>query len=95
MYKSIRLFRASLESSSQVDDNLEGIINVVFYVLLILVSLLIMGFRVWESLLSFTTFFFGVSPSFKVLSLEYFVETCFLLDNVSFYVTSSHLCSDR
>lgn len=72
VYKSIRLFRASLESSSQVDDNLEGIINVVFYTLLVLVSLLVMGFRVWESLLSFTTFFFGFSFMFGPASSSFF-----------------------
>lgn len=60
VYKSIRLFRASLESSSQVDDNLESIINVVFYAILVIISLLTMGFQVWESLLSISTFFFGV-----------------------------------
>ena len=63
VYKDLRLFRASLENSSQVDDSLESIINVLFYVILFLIVLLLLGFQVWESLLSFTTFFFGVSKS--------------------------------
>ena len=70
VYKSIRLFRASLESSSQVDDNLEGILNVVFYALLFFLSLFIMGFRVWESLLSVSTFLFGFSFMFGPVSIS-------------------------
>ncbi len=69
VYKDLRLFRASLENSSQVDDSLESIINVLFYVILFLIVLLLLGFQVWESLLSFTTFFFGVSTSQFYLAL--------------------------
>eukprot|EP00804_Cyclotella_cryptica_P022597 CCRYP_009462-RA/>CCRYP_009462-RA protein AED:0.07 eAED:0.07 QI:588/1/1/1/1/0.91/12/1091/1323 len=72
VYKDLRLFRASLENSSQVDDSLESIINVLFYVILFLIVLLILGFQVWESLLSFTTFFFGFSFMFGPASSKYF-----------------------
>ena len=41
VYKDLRLFRASLANSSSIDISFEAIINVVFYIVVILIVLLI------------------------------------------------------
>ena len=43
VYKDLRLFRASIANSSSIDDSFATIINSVFYFVVILVILLIVG----------------------------------------------------
>lgn len=45
VYKDLRLFRASLANSSSIDDSFATIINSVFYFVVILIVLLIVGFQ--------------------------------------------------
>jgi len=72
VYKDLRLFRASLANSSSIDNSLALIINIVFFVVAIIVVLLIMGFKTWEPILSFSAFFFSFSFMFGPASSKYF-----------------------
>mmetsp|Transcript_23264 Transcript_23264/g.41596 ORF Transcript_23264/g.41596 Transcript_23264/m.41596 type:complete len:1233 (+) Transcript_23264:4492-8190(+) len=72
VYKDLRLFRASLANSSSIDNSLALIINIVFFLVAIIVILLIMGFKTWEPILSFSAFFFSFSFMFGPASSKYF-----------------------
>jgi len=72
VYKDLRLFRASLSNSTSIDDSFETIINVVFCILSIFLVLLIVGFQLWEPVLSFSAFFFSFSFMFGPASSKYF-----------------------
>ena len=72
VYKDLRLFRASLANSSSIDDSFATIINSVFYFVVILVVLLIVGFQMWEPIVSFSAFFFSFSFMFGPASSKYF-----------------------
>eukprot|EP00579_Thalassiosira_antarctica_P000217 CAMPEP_0201866770 /NCGR_PEP_ID=MMETSP0902-20130614/1236_1 /ASSEMBLY_ACC=CAM_ASM_000551 /TAXON_ID=420261 /ORGANISM="Thalassiosira antarctica, Strain CCMP982" /LENGTH=1631 /DNA_ID=CAMNT_0048391801 /DNA_START=121 /DNA_END=5016 /DNA_ORIENTATION=+ len=72
VYKDVRLFRASLSNASSIDDSFESIINLVFYVAAVIIILLIMGFQMWEPILSFSAFFFSFSFMFGPASSKYF-----------------------
>ena len=72
VYKDLRLFRASLANSSSIDDSFATIINSVFYFVVILIVLLIVGFQMWEPILSFSAFFFSFSFMFGPASSKYF-----------------------
>lgn len=64
VYKDLRLFRASLDNSSSIDNSFESIINVIFYTVVILCVLMIMGFQMWEPILSFSAFVFSFAFMF-------------------------------
>lgn len=72
VYRELRLFRASLANSSSIDDVFELIINIVFYIISFFLVLLIVGFDVWEPILSFSAFFFSFSFMFGPASSKYF-----------------------
>lgn len=72
VYRELRLYRANLSNSQQIDDSFHGLINILHYFVVILVVLIIMGFNNWESLLSMTTFFFSFSFMFGPASSKYF-----------------------
>lgn len=72
VYKELRLFRASLANSSSIDDVFELIINIIFYIISFFLVLLIVGFKVWEPILSFSAFFFSFSFMFGPASSKYF-----------------------
>jgi hypothetical protein len=72
VYKDFRLFRAGLANSSSVDDSFETIVNILFYIIVAVVVLVIVGFKTWEPLLSFSTFFFSFSFMFGPASSKYF-----------------------
>lgn len=72
VYRELRLFRASLANSSSIDDVFELIINIIFYIISFFLVLLIVGFEVWEPILSFSAFFFSFSFMFGPASSKYF-----------------------
>ncbi len=72
VYRELRLFRASLANSSSIDDVFELIINIIFYIVSFFLVLLIVGFEVWEPILSFSAFFFSFSFMFGPASSKYF-----------------------
>eukprot|EP00577_Skeletonema_sp_RCC1716_P003879 CAMPEP_0113387966 /NCGR_PEP_ID=MMETSP0013_2-20120614/8829_1 /TAXON_ID=2843 ORGANISM="Skeletonema costatum, Strain 1716" /NCGR_SAMPLE_ID=MMETSP0013_2 /ASSEMBLY_ACC=CAM_ASM_000158 /LENGTH=1582 /DNA_ID=CAMNT_0000270919 /DNA_START=159 /DNA_END=4907 /DNA_ORIENTATION=- /assembly_acc=CAM_ASM_000158 len=72
VYRELRLYRANLSNSQQIDESFHGLINILHYFVVILVMLIIMGFNNWESLLSMTTFFFSFSFMFGPASSKYF-----------------------
>jgi hypothetical protein len=67
VYKKLRYFRASVGNSSVIDRVLEGIINSVFFFLLLLVVLSLVNLNPWPLLVSLSTllvtFAFAVGPS--------------------------------
>jgi hypothetical protein len=67
VYKKLRYFRASVGNSSVIDRVLEGIINGVFYFLLLLMILSLVNLNPWPLLVSLSTllvtFAFAVGPS--------------------------------
>ena len=72
VYRELRLFRANLSNSQQIDVSFHGLINILHYFIVTLIVLIIMGFNNWESLLSMTTFFFSFSFMFGPASSKYF-----------------------
>jgi len=72
VYRELRLYRANLSNSQQIDTSFHGLINILHYFVVILIVLIIMGFNNWESLLSMTTFFFSFSFMFGPASSKYF-----------------------
>jgi len=72
VYRELRLFRANLSNSQQIDESFHGLVNILHYFIVILIVLVIMGFNNWESLLSITTFFFSFSFMFGPASSKYF-----------------------
>lgn len=67
IYKRMRFLRASLSNASKIDTVLENIFNVIFYGLLGVTALSLLGYNPWPLLLSFSTlavsfaFAFGTS----------------------------------
>ena len=72
VYKQLRLLRASIANSAQVDQAFEKIINVFFYFFLVVITVAILGFNVWTVFLSFNTFFLGFSFLFGAAASNYF-----------------------
>ena len=95
VYKKLRFFRASVGNSSVIDNVLEGIVNCVFYFVLVLVVLSLLKLNPWPLLVSMSTllvtFAFAFGPSAakaievrifvsRVLREEIQVQTCRLTD---------------
>lgn len=55
VYKSVRLLRASVENSGQIDHAFEIIINVCFYILLFVILVAVMGFNPLSLILSLSS----------------------------------------
>ena len=72
VYRELRLYRANLSNSQQIDDSFHGLINILHYFVVFLIVLIILGFNNWESLLSMTTFFFSFSFMFGPAASKYF-----------------------
>lgn len=67
LYKRLRYFRASVGNASLIDHVLERIIDDIFFLLLILLTLMILDINPWPLLVSVSTllvsFAFAIGPS--------------------------------
>lgn len=63
----MRFLRASLSNSSKIDSVLEDIFNILFYAVLFVLVLTVLGLDIWPLLVSFSTltvsFAFAFGPS--------------------------------
>ncbi|KAL9186664.1 hypothetical protein ACHAXT_005902 [Thalassiosira profunda] len=72
VYKQLRLLRASIANSSQIDHAFEKIVNGFFYFFLVIIAVAILGIDIWTVFLSFNTFFLGFSFLFGSAASNYF-----------------------
>ena len=72
VYRDLRVFRAGLANSQSIDDSYRTMINTVYYIVIIFLVLLILGFKTWEPLVSFSAFFFSFSFMFGPASSKFF-----------------------
>eukprot|EP00571_Detonula_confervacea_P004055 CAMPEP_0172329148 /NCGR_PEP_ID=MMETSP1058-20130122/60728_1 /TAXON_ID=83371 /ORGANISM="Detonula confervacea, Strain CCMP 353" /LENGTH=1223 /DNA_ID=CAMNT_0013046305 /DNA_START=38 /DNA_END=3710 /DNA_ORIENTATION=- len=73
VYKNLRLLRASIANSAQIDFAFERIINCFFYFFLAIVAVAILGFNdIWTAFLSFNTVFLAFSFLFGSAASNYF-----------------------
>jgi small-conductance mechanosensitive channel len=61
LYKKLRFFRASVGNASVIDMALEGMLNGIFFFILVLVVLSIMRINPWPLLVSISTLLVSVS----------------------------------
>ncbi|KAL7465007.1 hypothetical protein ACHAXS_005338 [Conticribra weissflogii] len=64
VYKELRLLRASIANSAQIDIAFERIINFFYYFFVGIIAILIWGINVFPFLLSSTTYFLGLALLF-------------------------------
>jgi len=72
VYKQLRLLRASIANSRQIDLAFERIANCFFYFFLVIIAVAILGINIWTVFLSFNTFFLGFSFLFGSAASNYF-----------------------
>ncbi|KAL7548223.1 hypothetical protein ACHAWF_011515 [Thalassiosira exigua] len=73
VYKQLRLLRASIANSGQIDTSFERIVNWFFYFFMSIIALTILGVsNIWTVFLSFNTFFLGFSFLFGAAASNYF-----------------------
>lgn len=72
VYKQLRLLRASIANSGQIDNAFEKLVNVFFYFFLVIIAVAIAGVDIWSVFLSFNTFFLGFSFLFGSAASNYF-----------------------
>jgi hypothetical protein len=73
VYKQLRLLRASIANSNQIDRAFESIVKGFFYFFLFIIALTILGVdNIWTVFLSFNTFFLGFSFLFGAAASNYF-----------------------
>jgi hypothetical protein len=61
LYKKLRFFRASVGNASVIDKALEGMLNGIFYFILVLIILSIVRINPWPLLVSISTLLVSVS----------------------------------
>lgn len=72
VYKQLRLLRASIANSAQIDYAFERIINCFFYFFLTIIAVAIIGIDIWAVVISMNTFFLGFSFLFGSAASNYF-----------------------
>ena len=79
VYKELRLLRASVASSSKIDEALENIFNIVFYAVMIIVILTLMGFDPLSLFLSLSSIILAFAFMIGSASAKYFEGLLFIL----------------
>jgi len=72
VYKELRLLRASIANSAQIDLAFERVINFFYFFFVGIIAVLIWGINVFPFLLSSTTYFLGLSFLFGAAASNYF-----------------------
>ncbi|KAL3792577.1 hypothetical protein HJC23_005547 [Cyclotella cryptica] len=72
VYKELRLLRASIANSAQIDIAFEKIVNSFFYFFLVIVAVTILGINIWSVFLSINTLVLGFSFLFGSAASNYF-----------------------
>jgi len=72
VYKELRLLRASIANSAQIDYAFEHVVNFFFYFFLIVASVLILGFNLWSVIIAMNGFLFSFSFSFGAAASNWF-----------------------
>lgn len=72
IYKSFRILRASIANSSQIDEAFERLFNTVYYFLLAMVLLMIVGLNPWPFIASLTGILISFAFCFGTAASKYF-----------------------
>ncbi|KAL7461908.1 hypothetical protein ACHAXS_002314, partial [Conticribra weissflogii] len=72
VYKELRLLRASIANSAQIDYAFEHVVNFFFYFFLLVASVLILGFNLWSVIIAMNGFLFSFSFSFGAAASNWF-----------------------
>lgn len=72
VYKSLRLLRASIANSAQIDYAFERIFNCFFYFFLFFGAVAILGFQIWSAFTSVSVFGVGFAFLFGTAASNYF-----------------------
>ena len=77
VYKELRMLRATVASSSKIDEALENILNVAFYVVLVCIILSQTGFDPLALFLSMSSVILAFAFMIGSASAKYFEVSCF------------------
>ena len=72
VYKELRLLRASIANSAQIDIAFEKIVNAFFYFFVTIIAITILGIDIWSVFLSINTLILGASFLFGSAASLYF-----------------------
>mmetsp|Transcript_12748 Transcript_12748/g.25488 ORF Transcript_12748/g.25488 Transcript_12748/m.25488 type:complete len:1239 (-) Transcript_12748:194-3910(-) len=72
VYKQLRLLRASIANSAQIDLAFERIVNFLFYFFVVVIALAIVGINIWTPFLSINAFVLTFSILYKDAASKYF-----------------------
>jgi small-conductance mechanosensitive channel len=72
VYKELRLLRASIANSAQIDIAFEKIVNAFFYFFVTIIAITILGIDIWSVFLSINTLILGASFLFGSAASNYF-----------------------
>ncbi|KAL7463562.1 hypothetical protein ACHAXS_003923, partial [Conticribra weissflogii] len=72
VYKQLRLLRASIANSAQIDLAFEHIVNYLFYFFVVVIALAIVGINLWTPFLSINAFVLTFSILYKDAASKYF-----------------------
>jgi small-conductance mechanosensitive channel len=79
VYRSYRLLLATIANSGQIDQSVENILNLLFYIILGCVILSVLGFDPLALFISFSSVFLAFAFVFSSASAKYFEGMIFIL----------------